>query len=123
MSLISFTATGGSFTPSRNPTRPQVLPSPQQATDRTSGGVPYGFDPVITEEVIPLAWQGMSAADVSALRTFFSTTVRGIVEIFTVADPWQGGTYTACFAEPTLNITETSYDRYNVTCSLRRVIA
>ncbi len=120
--ILTLSHTAGYFAPLRNPARPQVAAHLEQAADRTAGGVTYAFDPEVSEELITLAWSGMSLTDVTALRTFFQTTAKGMTELFTLIDPWSLTSYQVCFAEPTLGITESAPLRYAVTCSLRRVL-
>jgi len=120
--LVFFNPTSGTyFAPGRNPVRPQISPTPVQQTARTSGGVPYGYDPTLTELLIPLSWSSMGYADMGALVEFFKNVAVGMANDFSVADPWDGTIYTARFATPILEITESAPGRYSVSLQLRRV--
>ena len=107
--------------PRRNPARPQLAPTPNQATERSAGGVNYGFDPINTETIYPLTWSNINAADVASLRSFFNA-MDGMTIPFTLYNPWDITTTTVEFATPRIDISETGPGSYSASCQIRRVM-
>ena len=119
--LLTLFGNGQFCCPRKNPPRPQMSPTINQATARSSGGVSYAHDPINTEMSIPLNWTNINATDVVSLRAFFNS-MDGLTTPFSLYEPWGKTTSTVEFAEPTMNITETGPDSYSASCQLRRVM-
>lgn len=71
----------------------------------TDGGTDYVYDKGITKYIYPMNFVVTSSSTITALRAFFDTTVNGMVETFTLTDPF-GATPTVRFNQSALTIVE-----------------
>lgn len=107
----------GSVVFSRAPLYPSGDMDLLQAQEGSAGAYPFAYDPLASEDIIILAWQGMPTADRDALEAFWKVTVKGMVKVFTYTDV-NGVAIQARFAEPTISFSERAYGRYDVTVKL-----
>jgi hypothetical protein len=120
--LVMLSNTGEYFAPSRNPSRPQISPTPYQFAARSAGGVMFSFDSILDEQLFTLSWTRISYADASSLRSFFSL-MDGMSTEFTMFDPWAQASTAVSFASTSIDVTETSPGGYSASCQIRRVMA
>ena len=71
----------------------------------TDGGTDYVYDKGITKYTYPMRFMVTTEATITALRSFFDTTANGMVETFTLTDPF-GATPTVRFNQSALTIVE-----------------
>ena len=93
-----------------------------QASGVTAGGVRVGYAPVISQDRITLHWSWLASGDVAALTSFFRVAAQGMINDFTLYDPWSATSYAVAFAEPLITGTDRSYGGQEVTLTLRRVL-
>ncbi len=115
-----FDHANGSVVFSRAPLYPSGDDEFLQAEDQSAGGVPFAYDPLAEEDVIVLAWQGMSKINRDNLEAFWRTVAKGMVEVFTYTDVF-GTAQSVRFAEPTISFSERAYERYDVTVKLLKI--
>jgi len=96
-----------------NPARPSRGFSVFQPDARSTGGVPFGFDPHARERRWALSFRGMPADDRAALETFFRNVAKGMSETFTATFP-DGSSATVRFAVESLDFTEHAAGRFAV---------
>lgn len=120
MPAAQFSHPTASIVFSRAPLRPAYNVKVIQATARSAGGVVFGYDPVATEVLLPLAWRGLPGPEVHALELFVSQTVNGMAGTFVYVDT-DGTEHAVRMARPKLQISERAYGRYDVGLTLMEV--
>lgn len=119
MGAASFAKGGTTLTFARAPQRPQQSRELGQSEERSTGGSRFGGAIYTDDTLMPLAWQGMSAADLAALLTFFDESAGGMAETFVYTDT-NGTAHTVRFAAPRIDHRESAYGRHEVNLTLRR---
>lgn len=88
-----------------------------QGIGLTAGGTRYAYDKGVDRYEVELSWEMLSDTEKTAILDFFHDDVDGVAETWTYTDV-DGNTYTARFLDPTMALTKTAGNVWNVTARI-----
>ena len=88
-----------------------------QASGRTAGGETYAYELGATIHEAELEFRSLTSAEKDSLASFFESTARGMLEMWTYTDP-AGGEHAARFAEPAIVFVQFARNVWDVSVRL-----